>query len=345
MKQSLKPILIGLALFACYLQPLFSQDLHFTNNQIIPTFINAAQTGAYAGNYRAGLIYRDQWRSGVSDPYQQAAVFVDSPFMFGLNKQQWIGGGITMFYDRGGAPTQTWSGLYPSLSYHISFDKKYRNVFTIGAQYGMASRKYSDKNWTSEDEELGLVVSSPDRGRIQDLNANYGDLNISLLFKSKIDKFSRFEIGGSVQHLLKPKLKFSAGSSGESAGQSFVARRINIHSAYRRAVSPQMVWEPAIYASIATGSQNIQIQLRNEYLLKKGGDISIISGLGFRFGDALQLLLGAHYKDYLFMFSYDQSAGAFGNDLAASAFEFGVMKHFVVNKKPKVKPIIYCPRL
>ncbi|MEE9439484.1 MAG: PorP/SprF family type IX secretion system membrane protein [Saprospiraceae bacterium] len=317
----------------------FAQDLHFTNNIIVPTLFNPAQTGAYVGNIRAGLIYRDQWRPQISTPYQEAMIFVDSPVMFGFTKQHWVGVGATLFSDKAGAPGQMWSGFYPGVSYHIGFDKKFRNVFTVGVQYGFAKRDYNYEGWVSEDETL-LSVTSPDRGIIKDLKASYSDLNVGLLFKSKIDKYSRFEIGASFIHALSPSFKFSG-----TGGKNEIGQRINFHTLYRRAISAQMIWEPSLYFSQMPNVSNIQIQLRNEYLLKKKGDFAIITGIGYRIGDALQLLTGARYKDWLFSLSYDQGVSGLGGELVGSAFELGAQKRFIINKKPKVKPIIYCPRL
>lgn len=325
----------------------FAQDLHFTNYFITPTFFNPAQTGAFAGNIRAGLLYRDQWRSVTSNPFQEAVISVDSPIIFGLTKQQWVGVGATLFYDKAGSPGQTWSGFYPSVAYHISFDKKFRNVITIGAQYGFANRGYNTDGWLSEDEALGISTTSPDREFIkgtgsggEDFSAGYGDLNVGILFKTAIDKFSKFEIGAAMMHVLNPSFNFGMGG-----GQNEIGSRINAHVKYRRATSRQMIWEPSVYYSSTTGASNIQIQLRNQYLLKKDGNFSIITGLGYRLGDSAQLLTGVQYKDWTVALSYDYGVSDLASDGIASAYELGVQKLFIINKKPKVKPIIYCPRL
>jgi len=335
----------------------FAQDLHFTNYFITPTFFNPAQTGAFAGNLRGALLYRDQWRSVVTNPFQQTVIAFDSPIMFGLSKQHWVGVGATLFSDKAGSPGQTWSGFYPSVSYHIGFDKKFRNVITIGAQYGFVARGYNTDGWISKDEELGgtnlpLGGLSPDRGLIkgdpsknEDFSAGYGDLNVGLLFKSIIDKYSKVEIGTAMMHVLNPSFDFAKSDSLTTFNKNKIGSRLNAHIKYRRATSAQMIWEPAIYFSSTSGASNIQIQLRNQYLLKKKGDFSIISGLGFRVGDSVQLLTGVQYKDWTIALSYDYGISELASEGIASAYELGVQKLFIFDKKPKVKPIIFCPRL
>lgn len=335
---------------------LFSQDIHFTNNNILPTFFNPAQTGAYSGTYRAGLILRDQWRPTKNLPYTSGGLFIDSPIVFGLNKQHWVGVGATLFYDQAGEVQQTWSGFVPGVSYHIGLDKKLRNVITLGVQYGFANRGYDPLLAFTEFMGLG-GDNDPDLERItgnsatENFSAPTSHLNIGLLYKSNIDKFSKFELGGSYMNTLNSELVFKGTTStvpDTSITLSGIGRipegsRLNIHSKYRRATSRRMIWEPSAYLSFMPGASNINIQLRNEYLLKKKGDISLITGLGMRFGDSVQLLVGANYKGYLVSFSYDHTISEHLGYTAA--YELGVSRIFIVNKKPKVKPIIYCPRL
>jgi len=351
--KKLLALFVVLLLFGIVPQKLKAQDLHFTNYFITPTFFNPAQTGAFQGNLRGGILYRDQWRSVSPNPFQQVALAFDSPIIFGFTKQHWVGVGATLFYDRAGSPGQTWNGFYPSVSYHIAFDKKFKNVFTIGAQYGFANRGYNTDGWVSEDEQLGIVMGgglSPDREIIgvnpqtnEPFSAGYSDLNIGLLFKSNIDKFSKFEIGAAMMHVLNPSFNF--GSNGTTSNRNEIGQRVNAHISYRRATSPQMVWEPAVFYSSMPRASNLQIQLRNQYQLKKKGDFSIITGLGFRVGDSVQLLTGAQYRDWIIALSYDHGVSDLASDGLASAYELGVQKSFIFNKRPKVKPIIYCPRL
>jgi type IX secretion system PorP/SprF family membrane protein len=355
--KSIPQLFTLIMLFSMSFVQLNAQDLHFTNYFITPTFFNPAQTGAFAGNLRGALLYRDQWRSVTSNPFQQAVISFDSPLLFGLSKQHWIGVGATLFYDRAGSPGQTWNGIYPGIAYHIGLDKQFKNVFTIGVQYGFATRGYNTDGWISEDEALGINVPingglSPDRGLIQgdptnneDFSAGYGDLNVGILYKSTIDKFSKFEIGAAMMHVLNPSFDFAKSDSLTTFNKNEIGSRINAHVKYRRASGPQMIWEPSLYYSSIPGASNIQIQLRNQYLLKKNGDFSIISGLGFRVGDSVQLLTGVQYKDWLIALSYDYGVSDLASEGIATAYELGVQKLFIFNKKPKVTPIIYCPRL
>ena len=325
---------------------IYGQDIHFTNNNILPTYFNPAQTGAYSGTYRAGLIIRDQWRPSANLPFTSGGLFIDSPVIFGLSKQHWVGVGATLFYDQAGDVAQTWSGFYPGVSYHIGLDKKFKNVITLGVQYGFANRGYDPLNTFTE--FMGLTNSNfdPDTERItgqgtEDFTAPTSHFNIGLLYKGNIDRYSKFEIGAAYMNALNSELQFNGTTTAipdtsitaASAQSSAEGSRLNIHTKYRRATSKRMIWEPSAYLSFMPSASNINIQLRNEYLLKKGGDISLISGLGMRVGDAIQLLFGANYKGYLVSFAYDHTIADHGGYNAA--YELGVSRIFIVNKNLK----------
>ncbi len=181
----------------------------------------------------------------------------------------------------------------------------------------------------------------PDLKFIEDnFSAGYGDLSIGVLYKSHINKYSKIEIGVAALHIQNPSFTF-----GNGGGVNKIGRRINFHTKYRRATSRRMTWEPSIYYSIFSGANNTQIQLRNEYLFKKKGDLSIITGIGFRIGDSAQILTGARYRDWLVSLSFDIGVSKLSEPGLATSIELGVQKRFIINKKPKVDPIIYCPRI
>lgn len=330
-------LLLYLSLFFFGVSSIFNeiqaQDFHFTNNSILETHFNPGLTGAYEGNMRVGMIYRDQYRFNISQPFASAGLIIDSPLMYGLNKQHWIGVGMTVIYDNAGGSPQTWTSIAPSLAYHIGLDKKFRNVFTLGLQYGLLNRSY-DENKAIWGDYIS-TGSTQDQDLLRDLNISYQDLNAGALFTSKSKKGGMTRIGISLHHILKPSLRFNDGQ------QSEIPMKINGFLQLRIPSSKQLTWEPSIWASFTTGASNIMAQMRGEYYLKKGGNFGLIGGLGYRVGDSAQLLLGALYGEWKFVLSYDQGL----NDFAGQAFELGATRRFIFNRKPEVKPIIFCPRL
>ena len=79
---------------------------------------------------------------------------------------------------------------------------------------------------------------------------------------------------------------------------------------------------------------------------KEGKDIKLNFGLGYRFGDSAQGLVGIDYGDIKAQLGYDITLSQLrkAND-RAGGFEVAVYYIAKVYKKPEVKPAILCPRL
>lgn len=327
--------------------PAIGQDLHFTNNAVTPTFFNPGQTGNFSGTVRAGLLLRDQWDFGLATPYRTFDLAVDAPLVRGLRKTHWLGAGLVIQNDRTGlgadAATQTWSRYAPSVGYHIGLDKKYKSVLSIGAQYTAANMVLQGSGlMTDFTLRGGTVADDEDLNGIagmDGINASYGGINVGVVYRTVVSKTATFEIGAASLNLQQPTTSFS-----EMGTQFTIYRRINFHTVYRAQTSKQLTIEPSAYLTFYGPHSIIQAQMRSEYLLKPKGDLALVAGLGYRVGDALQLLTGARYKDYLIALSYDHSLSEV-SQLSPHTIELGVTKIFTINKRPEPKPIIYCPRL
>lgn len=349
--------IVSMLLSMCYGTLLAQPDMDFTNYEITPTFFNPAASGGFNGTARAGLIFRDQHEfnsSSSATPFRTLGLAVDAPLLFGLKKTHWIGAGLTIISDRvglgsagqGAAQTlsQNWNRFAPSVAYHIGLDKKFGSVISFGLQYGLTSVTVSD-GFVDELQLLGLgggndanrfMTGGSGTGR--EASGNYGSLNFGVTYKSKVNKTSSFELGLAGMHLQAPNYQLGGGAGVASN------RRINIHGRYRTATSKQLTFEPALYASFMGPVSNIQGQFRTEYLTKPKGDLALIIGAGYRLGDAVQLLTGARYQDYLFTLSFDYHLTDV-SQLSPYTFELGAAKVFTINKRPKIDPIIYCPRI
>ena len=334
----------------CVLNTTFSygQDMHFTNYGITPGYFNPALNGNFSGTVRAGLIFRDQheWSKVTNaTPYRTFGLGVDAPLVYGLRKNHWIGVGLGILNDRvgidGNEPTsivQKWSRFVPSVSYHIGLDKKFRNVVSFGIQYGLTSVTYDGTDaWTENRYINGVDQQDLGDFTMDGISGSYGSINFGVTYKSILDKTSSFEVGAAMMHLQNPSFMVKGGNA------STVYRRANIHGVYRVATTKRWTIEPALYASIGLQS-NIQAQFRTDYLTKPKGDVAIIMGVGYRLGDAAQILTGARYKDYLISLSYDYALTN-AAEISPHKLELGVARLFTFNKRPDPKPIMYCPRL
>jgi len=330
----------------------FCQDLHFSNYEYSPLYLSPAKTGHYAGSLRVGANVREQYSSFFERPYQTLMAYVDSPISRGFFKNQWIGAGLNVYTDKAGDSAFSNTGFFGSLAYHIGLDEDYKNVVSLGVQYG-ANQKRIDGSLLNFEEELnGSASSSPDRNLLMNFNPNVNDLNVGLTFKKATSENSHIEVGAAVYHLLQPKYAFSDSDVINPIGQ-----RLNVYGEYHLMASERTLIKPVVVYSKMYNFQNLYGQFNLEHQVNKKSSTIIKGGLGYRAGDALQLLAGVIYKGWNVGLAYDltvSSAKEYNNSFGA--IELGVYKIFSFKKKQKDKKIkvnkqqrlgakMLCPRL
>lgn len=341
-------ILISWALLLSF--SLKSQDVHFTDYRFAPLQLNPAKTGAFYGSYRISGMYRDQFDSFIDKGYTTKLINFDSPLDFGLAENHWVGWGINFYSDIAGDIGLQTTGIALSGAYHFAFDDKYKNVLTLGVQYGRVARKFKETNNAIYADALldqlvngGNIGTTMDPITVDQLDENQSDLNIGLLYRAKLSDIASLELGGSVHHLLDQK-KNSGGQGINQIGNQ-IQRRINAHGAVRYQSGKNFILEPGFALSSSQNYLNLAIQLNADYLLRNLDGMILHFGAGHRLGDALQWLIGATYRKWRVGLSYDMtvsSASAYNNSIGG--FEIGVQRVFNFYKKPEPDPTIFCPR-
>ncbi len=354
------------AIVLCFCTKVSGQDLHFTQFHLAPLNLNPALTGAYLGSYRAGGIYRDQYRAvnygenedivRSSKPFQTVSVFVDSPIIGGFRKQDWIGVGANLYYDQAGSAFIRNVGSLFSVAYHLGLGKKSNSVFTIGVQYGAVQRKLDTRNLVSPillesgsdpftQQLIAQAAAEPNQNPRQQglVGGMYNHWNIGTLFTSKLSKKSDMRAGLSVAHFARP---------GQSISGSQISDRKNVRSTafltFYSDISDKFTFIPSLLVQNSGSVTELAVQTRGSLLVDEEREISLTGGLGFRVVNAadLQLMLGMDYKDIRIGIAYDINLASFTPATnGRSGFELGVTYLGKIYKKPKVKPLLICPRL
>lgn len=195
----------------------FSQDIHFSQFYQAPLVINPALTGAFNGDFRAIINYKDQWR--VVNAYNTYALSLDG----GLLKKKWdnayLGLGMFLFKDVAGDSRMGTTQGNLSLSSIISIGEKQK--LSAGLQGGFAQRSINPtvQKWGAQ------YCPSCQDGYNQNANSgesipatsdfSFGDFSGGLLWTysnvgttlSSNDQMS-FNTGIAFHHINQPKQDF-----------------------------------------------------------------------------------------------------------------------------------------
>ena len=344
---------------------LDAQKLHYSYYQFAPLDVNPANSGAFSGSYRVSGIFTHKAFQITNQGYQNLSLSADAPLVRGIRKQDWIGVGLKMdvigdsgekFQDdlnNSNRSVLNWVFFKVSAAYHLSLDKKQTNILTLGAQMASSTRTFSfDKNDSRSGILLGydyFQTKYQEKYVTQnDTKFKYKDLVVGLLFNARRKK-SDLRLGFALDGLLGSKVGFSSNATDSSVNKDSVETRdlgLNIHGEYRMDISPRTSIIPGFYYYSVGNANAFNVNTHAWYQFNPDMDFRGSVGLGVRNLRDVIMYLGAEMKDIQVGFAYDLNidSRAIGSS-GLGGFELSAKYIGKIYKKPKVKPVIFCPRL
>lgn len=178
-------------------QILKAQDIHFTQFDFAPLFINPSNTGNFNGDFRIAGNFRNQWK-GATNPFRTSMVSLDK-LVYILNQK--IGVGAYFVNDESGAGGMTYNKLYASLGYNTVINN---NGVGAGLQAGYVFGNIN--SWGVYDPVTG-GHTAPNGEPLSDYKSNFLDINFGVNYKRNINIFQP-EAGFSLLHLNNPSKSF-----------------------------------------------------------------------------------------------------------------------------------------
>lgn len=350
--------------FSCSLALANAQDIHYSLFDMSPTMLNPALTGAFSGTARIGGIIRTQdFTVSSFSGYNTPSVYIDAPVLQGFGKRDWIGVGLTFLNDQAGDLKLTTQMFQLSGSYHLALDKKGNSILTLGVMGGSSSRKYNvldgQNNLFVTDQTISTSVGGQGIGNtdqsliatqggasggtggkknVFDVLDNFQDYNVGLMFRTQMDKDTKLEVGATAGHFTLSKVARDVNSN-----LYYKPLRIGAHAIVSMPINDKWGVTPKVFFQTEAKHYEALLQAWADYDLNQ--DMDLHFGLGYRFGDAAQLMVAADYKDIRAAFAYDVTLSSkTATNSTVGGVELAVYKILKVYKKPVVKPAVLCPR-
>ncbi len=291
-----KHTVILIIFFNLIFSALKGQDIHFSQFYAAPLMLNPALTGQFPGDYRAGIQYRDQYRS-IPVPYQTFEGFFDTRLPFGSMKQQ-FSAGLWILNDQAGDGNLSSNKTFATFSFNQNLGNGFWAGVGIGAGFIQKKLDYSalvfDDQWTQSGFDPGVSTAEP-AGQ-QPLK--YPDMQAGILISYEADKDRVFYGGISLNHLLKPKESFI--SSGNR-----LDFRWTVNAGGHFLINDFLAIDPAlIYMNQDKASEWI-IGANAAYLPANLPVESLILGLWGRASGDIISSVGADYHRVRLLISYD----------------------------------------
>lgn len=330
------PFTFTLLPFIFYLLPfiLISQDLHLSQYESSPQYLNPAMTGMFDGDYRIIAHHRSQWRTIATKPFNSSLVSLDLPY-------KKIKTGVFILNNRAGAGNYNVLNVVFSAAADYAIKKAPDHHLSGGLQAGIIhksinmdklyfSTQYNSNNGGSFNTDLSSGENFSNASIIlPEINAGF------LYYYANAGKRMNPFIGAAVFHLTEPNETFFG-------VLNKLPRRYVLHGGLKLNLSEKLY---LLYHSLAMQQTNdrevVNTLLLNYYL--QNSDIFLLLGSTYRNKDAVIAHAGLKYGNFTYRLSYDINTSTLN---AISNGKGGIeLSVAYIMKKPIPNPVVTCPRL
>ncbi|MFN8310077.1 MAG: PorP/SprF family type IX secretion system membrane protein [Chitinophagales bacterium] len=252
---------------------LQAQDPHFSQFHFMPLYLNPAMTGFFEGDFRVGVIYRNQWSAVNSSfgktKFETYGLQADVSLLKKKLKGDYLGLGVSVLRDRAGDLGLTTTLSQLSLCYSKSFGYRTKHSIALGLQgdfwikgFEGGTKKYSD----GIPETIGKNITG--------LDATVG-LRYHVAFQKRLNMY----LGFAYAHIVQPKDNF--GYSSDRVKPKYIAS-----GGAQVAIKDRFNVVPTAMFLMQGSAMQVNVAACAQYIF---GDIynsrnSFSFGLGTRFG-------------------------------------------------------------
>ncbi len=276
-----------------------SQDIHFSQNDVIPLYLSPANTGEGC-DVRAFLNHRSQW-AAVTVPYVTFSAAADKK----LSGYKWLNGhdagvGIILSNDKAGDGEFTTTRIDLLGSYKFDFQSEIIKHLSLGLSmaYSRSSINFNKLHFGSQFNGDYYDPNLPS-GEHFDRNAfGFVDFSLGALSVFRIKGY-RIDVGASLNHINSPKQKFY----GDKDTRLYT--RLNWYLKGYWNINSSNILYPFYYLYKQGRLREHNFGLLLKHSLPSMVVRNVYVGSWLRMGDAIVLKMGMDYNNFTLGFSYD----------------------------------------
>ena len=283
---------------------LRSQDIHFSQFFNTPYATNPASIGLFDGEYRAGGVFRQQWRS-VTTPYRTFGLGGDAANFAGVRG---LGAGAWLYNDRAGDSRLNTFHLSLGASWTKKLNAAKGETITGGLQFGFTtiSIDYSALRFDAQFNGFYFDPSLANNEHFQRNGLTHPDLHAGAIYRYapvKAGSTAERELvqaGFALFNITAPDVSFNGKNSP-------LDLRSTLHVITRFPVSEKLDVQPM--AQFMTQGKfrefdiggTVRFIMLDRYTMLR----TLQAGLFWRARDAGYLFVGSEYDDWTLGISYD----------------------------------------
>ena len=324
-----------------------AQDIHFSQFYETSILRNPALTGLYNGDYRMGLMYRNQW-SSISAAFQTATASAEIKRQIG-ESQDYLGIGFIGFYDKTGSINLTTLSGSLAFSYNKMLNEEHSTLLSFGLMGGYLQRFYDPNKMTFGSQynpgSGGYDPNNPSGEKLPNPKVGQMDLGFGINYTSNTgaDNKTNYSFGIAGYHLTRPESNFYNDLAG--VRQNF---RWNVNLGINWLINE--TWSVQTQNNFMLQGKYNEIILgglvgRKNDAAETENSIILYAGIMYRVSDALIPIVKLDYNQFTVAMSYDMNVSKLK---AASnlrgGFEISMIKTGLLSDPQRGFNKTVCPR-
>ena len=320
-----------------------AQDIHFSQYQQAPLILNAANTGNFVGDYRVGVIHRNQWSSFIK-PFVTTSLFFDANLNKAfLDNDSW-GAGIVLYSDKAGTAAFSTQAVYGNLGYHYKLDADGKQKISLGVQGGIIQKgmNYDELKFGNQYTNVFYNDELSNNETFVETNISYPVIHAGVGYEIEYNEKLNMRAGFSMFNLNKPEESFFG------AADNLLNPRMSFNLGVDYVYSPLITIHPGILFTGQTKAYEYLVGADVGYAVKDVPltKITAFVGLWYRSTDAIIIVPGLAYNNYRAGLSYDFNISSLSNASGGrGAYELSLVYIFDTNPKLGIKRSVPCKRL
>lgn len=292
----------------------FAQDIHFTQFNMSPLVVNPAFTGAFNGDFRANVIYRDQWRYGGGDAvFKTYAASFDMPIIKDLSIDDYLSAGLLLYNDVAGDGNLSNFTALASVSYHKFLGNSGNKAIAVGIQGGYVQKSIDlSKLYFGDEFDNGDWAQGTTSEDLFNQSSNYL-INAGVAFSHAPSSKFAYVIGVGANNLNQPLETMNRREINNQVGlgMRYTAQFGSIYTINERfSVRPAILFQSQSKASEIVAGNEFHFNLGQAY--DYASSPSLFAGVWYRHNDAIMGSVGVEWQNFRLGFSYDYTTSDWG---------------------------------
>lgn len=301
----MRRLLLILCLFLSTSVLFAQQDIHFTQFDAAPLYINPATAGVFRGDIRLSNNFRQQW-SSVATPYQTIYGSVDFTVAREIFQSDFFGVGVSFYNDQAGDSKLSTNQGNLTVSYTKALDAMDYHYLSMGIQGGWAQRSVSTSGLDWGDEWDGMGFNNTTSEKVLDASMSFIDVSSGIHWFFSPNEYFRSSVGLALFHLNAPNVNFLG-------KEEKLFRKFVFHASSEMGAAgtntffvPKLFWSQQSVNRVIIAGADVKFMLKDaSQITKEFYEMSLSIGGSYRFGDALIAHTRFNWAGFSLGISYD----------------------------------------